>query len=129
MPHAWAASAYITLIREMLVMRDGDRLELFAGVPPSWLDSGKTVGVKAAATEFGILTALVESDIKTSGPDWEGTLTLQISGSAQPAGGFAWQIPRSPDVIDGPPGAELRAGRLILPSSGGVWHLRYGTNR
>lgn len=129
MPHAWAASAYATLIREMLVMRQGEKLELFAGVPASWLAAGKVVGVKAAPTEFGILTALVESDIDTGRPDWEGMLTLKIEGSARPSEGFGWKLPRTPSSIDGPPGVEIRDGRLVVPSDGGVVKLRYGIRR
>ncbi|MCL4534012.1 MAG: hypothetical protein M1370_02505, partial [Bacteroidetes bacterium] len=126
MPHAWAAATYVTLIREMLVMRRGDTLELFAGVPPSWLEAGKTVGVREAPTEFGTLTALVDSDLNTSATDWSGTLTLTIGGSARPPDGFAWTLPQTPAWVDGPPGTEIRGGRLLVPSSGGTLKLGYG---
>ncbi len=125
MPHAWAAASYVTLIREMLAVRHGDELELFSGVPASWLDKGKVVGVKSAPTEFGSLTALIESNLDTSGPAWKGTLTLTIEGSAQPAGGFSWKLPQSPQWIEGPPGAGIRDGRLTVPGSGGVVRLGY----
>ncbi len=125
MPHAWAAASYVTLIREMLVMRHNDQLELFAGVPASWISAGKVVGVRNAPTEFGTLTALINSDIDTNAPTWEGTLTLTISGSAHPPGGFTWKLLRIPSSFDGPPGTEIQDGWLIVPGTGGTVRLRY----
>ncbi len=125
MPHAWAAATYVTLIREMLAMRRSDSLVLFAGVPPSWLEAGKTVGLREAPTEFGTLTALTESDLRMREDRWEGTLTLTIRGTAHPPGGFAWTLPRLPSGWEGPPGTGLRDGRLLVPASGGTVRLRY----
>ncbi|MCL6554125.1 MAG: hypothetical protein K6W08_13545 [Firmicutes bacterium] len=127
MPHAWAASSFISLVREMLVMPFGDRLELFAGVPASWLESGKTVGVRDLPTEFGSLTALIESGLTTSDTTWKGQLRLTIDGSARPPGGFAWKLDQPPTWIDGPPGTRMSDGWLIIPSSGGTVRLGYGT--
>jgi hypothetical protein len=129
MPHAWAAATFVTLVREMLVLRRGDTLELFAGVPASWLAAGNAVGLRDAPTEFGTLTTLVESDLDTSRSEWEGTLTLNVAGSARPPGGFAWLLPRAPAWVQGPPGTEMRDGRLFVPSEGGTVRLGYGTVR
>jgi hypothetical protein len=126
MPHAWAAASFIALIREMLVMRRGDTLELFAGVPPSWLDQRKQVGVRNASTEFGVLTAMVESDLATSGDAWSGRLTLTISGEAQPPGGFFWALPKPPDKVSGPSQTTVQGGRLWVPPQGGTIVLEYG---
>jgi len=126
MPHAWAAASYVALIREMLAVRHGDTLELFTGVPASWLASGKTFGLRSAPTEFGLLTAVVESNLDMSGGNWEGVLALRIEGSAQPAGGFIWKLPQSPQWVDGPPGTELHDVQLTVPSRGGLVKVGYG---
>lgn len=129
MPHAWAAANLVTLVREMLVISHQDGLELFAGAPASWLEAGKTVGVRALPTEFGTLTALVESDLNASGPAWQGTLKLTINGTARPPAGFTWRLQESPTWVDGPPGTEVRDGRLVIPSSGGTVTLGYNIPR
>ncbi|MCA9960859.1 MAG: hypothetical protein KC443_17585, partial [Anaerolineales bacterium] len=92
MPHAWAASSYVTLIREMLLLRDGDALELFAGVPGSWLETGEVVGVTDAPTPFGPVTAVTHSTLTVSDEAWQGDLTISVSG-AQPPDGFRWRLP------------------------------------
>ncbi|MGQ9677123.1 MAG: hypothetical protein ACUVX1_15790 [Chloroflexota bacterium] len=125
MPHAWAAASLVTLVREMLVISHQDRMELFAGVPASWLQAGNTVGVRDLPTEFGTLTALIESDLNASDSAWQGALNLTISGTAQPPGGFTWKLLKSPTWVDGPPGTEIRDGCLFVPGSGGTVRLGY----
>jgi hypothetical protein len=128
MPHAWAAASFVSLIREMLAMSVGDRLVLFAGVPPSWLQKGNTVGLREAITEYGTLTALVESDLETGSGAWQGSLTLRISGTARPPGGYVWQLPGKPHRITGPLGAVVKGGLLTIPPDGGTIRLEYENN-
>ncbi|MCP4427823.1 MAG: hypothetical protein GY803_25350, partial [Chloroflexi bacterium] len=123
MPHAWAAASYITLVREMLLFRDGDRLEILAGVPGSWLEAGKVVAVRDAPTSFGRITAVTQSALTITDENWTGALILTISGDAQPPGGFRWRLPHSPETVNGPPGTSLEDGWLLIPSSGGEIEL------
>jgi GH15 family glucan-1,4-alpha-glucosidase len=125
MPHAWAASSYVTLLREMLLMRDGEALELFAGVPGSWLEAGEVVGVYEAATPFGPVTAVTDSALTVAPEQWQGTLTVTVGGAAPPDG-FRWRLPRLPARVDGPPGTELDGDWLLIPSGGGEVTLVYG---
>ena len=123
MPHAWAAASYITLIREMLVLRDGDRLELLAGVPGSWLEQGKVVAVRDAPTAFGRLTAVTHSNLIINEENWSGELHLTISGTANPPSGYVWRLPQLPDDVTGPPGTRLEDGWLVMPFTGGEFVL------
>lgn len=125
MPHAWAAASYVTLIREMLLLRDEKTLELFAGVPGSWLSEGQVVGLTGAPTMFGAVTAVTTSTLSITDDSWQGTLTLTISG-AQPPGGYRWRLPHAPTGVSGPPGTHFQQGWLLIPASGGEVVLTYG---
>ena len=106
-------------------MRRGESLYLFAGVPPSWLSAGRSVGFNDLPTEFGALSVRSESNLNTDDQTWDGTLTVTISGGANPPGGFVWKLPRSPARVNGPAGAEVRDGQLLIPGSGGVVSLEF----
>jgi hypothetical protein len=53
MPHNWASAEFIRLVRDLLILERGDELHLFEGLPPKWLQPGKSIRVRGAVTEFG----------------------------------------------------------------------------
>lgn len=124
MPHAWAASSYVTLIREMVVLRDGESLEILSGVPVSWLLADRVVSLDDAPTAFGTLNLLTESElVENEVGELNGRLTLTLSG-AQPPDGFKWRLQKLPSDIIGV-GATLEGSWLTLPKTGGEFTLIY----
>jgi len=74
MPHAWSLAEFWLLLRDSLVHEDGDRLVLFAGLPPKWRN--QPLKIENLPTAFGLLTLT-----------WDGK-NLHIEGDAHPPGGF-----------------------------------------
>jgi GH15 family glucan-1,4-alpha-glucosidase len=124
MPHAWAAASYATLVREMVVSENKGALELFTGVPDSWLEAGETISLKKAPTHFGVLDLHVESTVQQGDSGWDGLLTLTVSGATPPEG-FRWQLSRQADVVDGPTGVAVDGDWLTIPSGGGRVQLTF----
>jgi hypothetical protein len=62
--HLWTPVAVLRLLRDAMVMEQGDRLHLGLGTARSWLQQGKTVGVREAPTHFGTVTYRIDSDLK-----------------------------------------------------------------
>lgn len=57
MPHNWGAAEFIRLARNMLVMEQGDNLELLAGLPEQWLPcAGQDVYLESTPTRYGKVT-------------------------------------------------------------------------
>ncbi len=72
MPHGWAIAEMHLLLRDALVFEDGERLVLFAGVPPEWF--AKPMRLRNLPTHFGSLTV-----------DWtpdEGGGVLAVTGAS-----------------------------------------------
>lgn len=122
MPHAWAASSYITLIRDMIFYRNEGQLVLFGGVPPSWLAHPEGVTLSNAPTPFGAFSLQTAGDLQVVEDAWSGTLTLDLSG-AQPPDGFVWTLPVLPDEVVG--SAEIRDNTLYIAPAGGVISLTF----
>jgi hypothetical protein len=61
--HLWAPVAVLRLLRDALVMEQAERLHLGLGTARSWLQQGKTVGVREAPTHFGTVSYRIESDV------------------------------------------------------------------
>jgi hypothetical protein len=61
--HLWTPVAVVRLLRDAMVMEQGDRLHLGLGTARSWLQDGKTVGVREAPTHFGTVTYRIDSDL------------------------------------------------------------------
>jgi len=51
--HLWTPVAVVRTIRDMLVLENGDGLELALGTDRDWLGSGKPVGIQDASTHYG----------------------------------------------------------------------------
>ena len=61
-PHGWFAARYRTLIRNLLVREwDGD-LHLLSALSPVWIGPGKTLVVRNAPTDFGVVSLTLECD-------------------------------------------------------------------
>lgn len=124
MPHAWAAASWFTLIREMVISENGESLDLFTLAPEWWFEVDRAVSVENAPTYFGTLQLATTSTIQNQDGEWQGSLTLTISGAAPPDG-FRWTLPRTPDQIDGPDGTRLDGNILIIPPGGGTVTLTF----
>jgi hypothetical protein len=59
-PHGWFAAEYRTLVRNMLVREDGDRLHLLSVISPAWIGQGRTISVRRAPTNFGTVAFTLE---------------------------------------------------------------------
>ena len=64
-PHKTHEEAWWLLqTRWMLYLEEADTLRLLAGVPRVWLEQGKVIEVKGAASYFGPVSLRVESDVE-----------------------------------------------------------------
>ena len=126
MPHAWAAASYATLVREMIVTENEERLELFTGVPDWWFEGDRKITLTRAPTHFGALDLHTDGNVQQTDDGWTGVLRLTLSG-AKPPGGFHWRMPYEPASIDGPPGLIVEDGWLTVPGSGGTVRLSFST--
>ena len=54
--HLWTPVAVVRLIRDILVMENGDGLNLALGTSREWLGSGEPVGIAGASTHFGTVS-------------------------------------------------------------------------
>jgi hypothetical protein len=58
--------AVVRAIRDMLVLENGDGLELALGTARDWLASGKPVGLASAPTHFGLVSYQMQYDKSSS---------------------------------------------------------------
>ena len=63
--HLWTPVAVLRLLRDSLVMEQGDCLHLARGTARSWLRPGKSVGVQKAPTHFGEVSYRIEPDARS----------------------------------------------------------------
>ena len=110
MPHGWAIAELWLLMRDSLLLEDGDRLVLFAGVPPEWLSGKEPIVLEGLPTWFG--SASISYVRK------RGKAELTIGGSARPPGGFALRLPATAGIgvtVDGWPIRPSASGDFVLP--------------
>ena len=81
MPHGWAVAELWLLLRDSLLVEDGDRLVLFAGVPPEWFLAKEPIVLEGLSTWCGLASIRYNA----------GELTL--AGTARPPGGFVLRLP------------------------------------
>jgi hypothetical protein len=60
--HLWTPVAVVRAIRDMMVMEQGDGLNLALGTAREWLASGSPVGIAAAPTHFGPVSYRMQYD-------------------------------------------------------------------
>ncbi|KPJ70599.1 MAG: hypothetical protein AMS14_10325 [Planctomycetes bacterium DG_20] len=110
MPHGWAIAELWHLLRDSLLVEDGDRLVLLAGVPPEWFTGGETMAVANMPTYFGPCSF----EWKPS----DGGATLALTGTAAPAQGFVLRLPeplQAAVTVDGKRLKAARGGEVVLP--------------
>jgi hypothetical protein len=61
--HLWTPVAVARFLRDALVMEDGQTLHLARGTARHWLEEGKKIGIKDAATHFGMVSFEIVSDL------------------------------------------------------------------
>jgi len=61
--HLWTPVAVVRLVRDALVMEQGDELHLARGTARSWLEQGKSTGIQQAPTHFGAVSYRLDSDV------------------------------------------------------------------
>jgi hypothetical protein len=121
MPHGWAIAEFHLLLRDSLLFEDGDRLVLFAGVPPQWLTHSAGMRWQRLPTHFGASTVNY-----TARP---GGAVLRLSGSARPPGGFHLRLPEElgAQVFVGARAVEPRPkGDVVLPVGTREATIRFG---
>ncbi len=113
MPHAWISSDYIRSALDLFAFEDQQARRLFlgAGLTADWL-GGKGSAISGLATPYGTLDMKVAGNAKR--------LSLSITGTARPPGGFAFEWPfetRPPQArVNGKP-AIWTNRRLLFPAS------------
>ena len=114
MPHTWVSSGFLNTIRSMFCYeRDTDQvLVLAAGIPASWLDNNQEVGITGAPTYWGSISYTMRKAGQI--------LHMDISGTAQPPGGFVLESPLSSPIrnagINGTPVSVTPTNTIIIKS-------------
>ncbi|MGZ4816863.1 MAG: hypothetical protein ACXVZV_15725, partial [Terriglobales bacterium] len=54
-PHGWFSAKFRTALRNMMVREQGNDLHLLSVVSPEWTKPGRTISVKRAPTNFGVV--------------------------------------------------------------------------
>jgi hypothetical protein len=127
-PHGWFAAEYRTLLRNMMVREEGDRLHLLSVVSPDWIGKGKTIAVSGAPTSFG------KVEFKLAQPTaGEAVLSLMTEFSAGPREivvHLPWFVDLQSATADG---MAVRSSEGVLAVPPGTkeirlrWTVRAGT--
>ena len=91
MPHGWLCASYISLVRDMIVREDGDRLLLLSGVPREWLAPGKRISARNLPTLFGPVSFRVNAT--------RAGIRVTINRDAHPPGGYGVALPKGIKAI------------------------------
>ena len=109
-PHSSGSAEFINLVRYIVALEDGDRLELLKGVPAEWLMPGAVLSADAIPTTFGELTLRVE----VSEDGREARIQFDPLGDASATGGPVVHLSAFRDL-----GFQLPGGN-VLPDTWGV---------
>lgn len=82
-PHGWTAAELLMLLRDCMVYESGESLVIGAGVPESWVKSGKPFGISNVPTYFGKISWIFYPDDER----------LETDVERPPAGGIVVAIP------------------------------------
>ena len=111
MPHGWAVAEFVLLLRDCLVVEDGDRLRLLSGVPPEWFTHPKGMIIENLPTHFGKCSLAYQPTGKHA--------VLTFSGEALPPGGFLLPLPeplKAKATIGGSEVARSQNGDFLIPA-------------
>jgi hypothetical protein len=119
--HLWTPVAVVRLIRDILVMENGDGLNLALGTSREWLGSGDPVGIARAYTSFGTIS--YQMHYNSADSEVTGEVIFPEHSSA------AWAVLH----IRLPEGLKIKSVKTgseatILPDGGGLrWKEPHGT--
>jgi hypothetical protein len=121
--HLWTPVAVVRALRDMMVLEEGDGVNLALGTARQWLAGGQPVGVAGAPTHFGPVSYRIQYD----------PAALQVTGEATfpEKGPCAWavlhvRLPGGLKVKSVDPGS----GATIAPNGEGLrWQSPRGTLR
>lgn len=113
MPHCWVAADYVNLLRGLLLYETEDQIVLGAGIPKSWLETGKQIAVDRAPTVFGEIGYSIDWGQK------EKQLVVQLFGKARPPAGFLLKLPYDLEEI----ASATADGKKISPDESGALQL------
>jgi hypothetical protein len=109
MPHGWAVAEFHLLLRDALLHEDGDRLVLFAGVPPKWFTASQGMRIERMPTHFGLCSLRYRLE--------GGGASLELQSAAP--GGCVLALPRDRSMrvlCGGTTVTQQAAQGLLLPS-------------
>lgn len=111
MPHTWIGAEFVNVIRNMLILEDGDVLYLAKGVPAEWCKPGDGIKLTDMPTHFGDVTYEMKSAADG--------ITVDVSGNLSGAGKIIFVAPPVEDRItavdvNGAPYDEWRTGEVVL---------------
>jgi len=119
--HLWTPVAVVRIIRDIMVMENGDELDLALGTAREWLGSGKKVGIADAYTHFGKVSYNMQFDSK--GSKVTGEVRFEGNTSVKSAV-LHIRLPEGMKVKS--VNSESKAG--VLPDGSGIkWKLPKGT--
>lgn len=118
--HLWTPVAVVRVVRDMMVLENGDGLDLALGTDRDWLGSGESVGITGARTHFGTVSYQMRFDAR------EASVAGEISVARKSA---AWavlhiRLPAGLTVKT----VDAQSKATVLPDGSGLrWALPHGT--
>lgn len=111
MPHTWIGAEFVNVIRNMLILEDGDALYLARGVPAEWCKPGDAVKVTGMPTHFGDVTYAMKAA--------DDGITVDVSSGISGAGKVVFAVPPAEGRItsvdvNGASYGEWRTGEVVL---------------
>jgi hypothetical protein len=108
--HLWTPVAVVRTIRDLLIMEDGNTLQLMRGIAKGWLMSGEYVGIENAPSRFGVVSYKVKYNNSKS------TITGEIH--------FPKNIQNFETIVHLPLPENLKiskvTGATVLPDGSGI---------
>lgn len=118
--HLWTPVAVVRAMRDMMVLENGDGLELALGTDRDWLGFGEPVGIANACTHFGRVSYTMRYDANAA------CVTGEVSFAKKSAARAILHIrlPHSLKVTSVDPDSRAE----VLPDGSGLrWTQPYGT--
>jgi hypothetical protein len=124
-PHGWFAAEYRTLLRSMLVREQDDQLHLLSVLSPEWIGAGKSIVVRQAPTNFGMVNFTLDQPA-----DGEAILQLESHFDRAPrliVLHLPWFVSLHDATADGK-AVRPKNGTLELSSAAREIHLHWSLN-
>lgn len=119
--HLWTPVAIVRVIRDILVLEDGDGVNLAPGTAREWLGSGKPVGIDGACTHFGTLSYQMKYDSNSS------IVTGEVSFAEHSTAAWAVLHIRLPERLK-VTSVDQESKATVLPDGFGLrWNAPHGT--